>query len=47
MIYKGFRVDKDGNVLEYFDNTPKWYVKIKISDFGKPIGENLVKLKNL
>ena len=43
MIYKGFRVDKDGNVLEYFDNTPKWYVEI--SDFGKPTGENLAKEK--
>ncbi len=43
MIYKGFTVDKDGNVLEYFDNTPAWYVEI--SDFGKPTGENLVKEK--
>lgn len=43
MIYKGFRVDKNGKVLEYFDNTPKWYVEI--SDFGKPTGENLGKEK--
>jgi len=43
MIYKGFKIDKDGNVLYHFDNTPKWYVEI--SDFGKSTGENLVKEK--
>ena len=43
MIYKGFRVDKDGNVLEYFDNTPKLTVKIPYGH--KPTGENFIKIK--
>lgn len=36
MIYKGFSVDEKGNIIEYFDNTPKLTVEIPYGH--KPTG---------
>ena len=39
MIIKGFYVDKEGNVTEYFDNSENLW--ISIDDRGKPTGEEI------